>query len=50
VLLDKREKREVAVKIDYYGFVIPDAFVVGYGLDCGGRWRHLPDIRTVGKV
>lgn len=47
VLLDKREKREVAVHVDYCGFVIPDAFVVGYGLDCAGKWRHLPDIRAV---
>jgi hypoxanthine phosphoribosyltransferase len=47
VLLDKREKRRVAAKIDYCGFVIPDVFVVGYGLDYGGKWRHLPDIRAV---
>ena len=38
VLLDKHEKRKVAAKVDYRGFVIPDAFVVGYGLDCGGKW------------
>jgi hypoxanthine phosphoribosyltransferase len=47
VLLDKHEKREVPVTIDYCGFPIPDAFVVGYGLDCGGKWRHLQDIRIV---
>ena len=47
VLLDKRERREVQVKVDYCGFSIPDAFVVGCGLDCAGRWRHLPDIRVV---
>ena len=47
VLLDKHEKREVPVNVDYCGFSIPDAFVVGYGLDCGGKWRHLPDIRVV---
>ncbi|MDR3265421.1 MAG: hypoxanthine phosphoribosyltransferase [Synergistaceae bacterium] len=47
VLLDKSEKREVSVPIDYRGFSIPDAFVVGYGLDCAGMWRHLPDIRSV---
>jgi hypoxanthine phosphoribosyltransferase len=44
VLLDKREKRQVPAKVDYCGFVIPDVFVIGYGLDCGGKWRHLPDI------
>ena len=47
VLLDKQEKRKVSVKVDYCGFVIPDAFVVGYGLDCGGKWRHLSDICVV---
>lgn len=47
VLLDKNERREVVVDVDYCGFVIPDFFVVGYGLDCGGKWRHLPDICTV---
>lgn len=47
VLLDKSARRETAVKVDYCGFDIPDAFVVGYGLDCAGRWRHLKDIRSV---
>lgn len=47
VLLDKSTRREVAVHVDYCGFTIPDAFVVGYGLDCAGKWRHLPDIRAV---
>lgn len=47
VLLDKSVRREVAVHVDYCGFSLPDAFVVGYGLDCAGRWRHLPDIRAV---
>jgi hypoxanthine phosphoribosyltransferase len=46
-LLDKSEKRKVMVDIDYRGFTVPDEFVVGYGLDCGGRWRHLPDIHVV---
>jgi hypoxanthine phosphoribosyltransferase len=47
VLLDKSEKRKVTVDIDYRGFTVPDEFVIGYGLDCGGRWRHLPDIHVV---
>ena len=47
VLLDKHERRKAAVKVDYCGFKIPDAFVVGYGLDCGGQWRHLPAIHVV---
>ena len=47
VLLDKHERRATPVKVDYCGFKIPDAFVVGYGLDCGGMWRHLPAIHVV---
>ncbi len=46
-LLDKEERRKVHVDVDYRGFSIPDEFVVGYGLDYGGRWRHLPAIYTV---
>jgi hypoxanthine phosphoribosyltransferase len=41
-LLDKPERREKAVKIDYVGFEIPNAFVVGYGLDYDERYRNLP--------
>ncbi|MEW6457581.1 MAG: hypoxanthine phosphoribosyltransferase [Bacillota bacterium] len=44
VLLDKPDRRRVEVPIDYPGFVIPDEFVVGYGLDYGGRYRNLPDV------
>jgi hypoxanthine phosphoribosyltransferase len=47
VLLDKYERREADVKVDYCGFKIPDSFVVGYGLDCAGKWRHLPAIYAV---
>ena len=47
VLLDKYERREVAVSVDFCGFKIPDAFVIGYGLDYAGKWRHLPDICVV---
>jgi hypoxanthine phosphoribosyltransferase len=41
-LLDKPENREVPVEVDYVGFTIPDAFVVGYGLDLGELYRNLP--------
>ena len=43
-LLDKWERREREVQIDYLGFRIPDAFVVGYGLDFAERYRNLPYI------
>jgi hypoxanthine phosphoribosyltransferase len=41
-LLDKVERREVEVEIDYLGFTIPNVFVVGYGLDHAGLYRNLP--------
>lgn len=44
VLLDKPERREVDIKVDYTGFTIPDHFVVGYGLDYAQRYRNLPYI------
>ncbi len=43
-LLDKAERREVEVTIDYCGFVIPDKFVFGYGLDADEYYRNLPFI------
>lgn len=41
-LLDKAERREAEVPIDYRGFVIPDKFVFGYGLDLDEYYRNLP--------
>ena len=41
-LLDKPERREVDVKVEYTGFTIPDEFVVGYGLDYNQCYRNLP--------
>jgi hypoxanthine phosphoribosyltransferase len=46
-LLDKAERREVEVPIDYTGFVIPNAYVFGYGLDIDEYYRHLPFIGIV---
>ena len=46
-LLDKVERREVAVTVDYVGFVVPDHFVVGYGFDLGGFHRNLPHIAVL---
>ena len=41
-LLDKPERRKVDIHPDYVGFQIPDAFVVGYGLDYAEKYRNLP--------
>jgi len=46
-LLDKHERRERPVEIDYLGFQIPDHFVVGYGLDFAERYRNLPFIAVL---
>ncbi|MFC1592636.1 hypoxanthine phosphoribosyltransferase [Candidatus Omnitrophota bacterium] len=43
-LTDKPSRRQVPVTIDYLGFIVPDKFLVGYGLDWDERFRNLPDI------
>jgi hypoxanthine phosphoribosyltransferase len=43
-LLSKPSRRKVDVKVEYIGFEIEDKFVVGYGLDNAGQFRHLPFI------
>jgi hypoxanthine phosphoribosyltransferase len=43
-LMDKRERREEEVAIDYSGFTIESGFVVGYGLDYNEEYRNLPDV------
>lgn len=43
-LLDKPERRTKPVTADYYGFLVPNAFVVGYGLDYSELYRNLPYI------
>lgn len=47
-LLDRPARRQVTVKIDFTGFVIPDRFVIGYGLDYAGLYRELPGIYSLG--
>ncbi|MGL5124329.1 MAG: hypoxanthine phosphoribosyltransferase [Fusobacteriaceae bacterium] len=49
-LLDKPTRREVEVAVDYRGFVIPDEFVLGYGLDFKQEYRNLPEIVVMGSL
>jgi hypoxanthine phosphoribosyltransferase len=44
VLIDKRERREQQVPVDYCGFTVEEGFLVGYGLDFDEKYRYLPDI------
>ena len=46
-LLDKPDRRETEIEAEYTGFVIPDKFVVGYGLDYAQKYRNLPYIGEV---
>ena len=46
-LLDKVDRHEVEIPIDYVGFRIPDYFVVGYGLDIDEKGRNLPYVASV---
>jgi hypoxanthine phosphoribosyltransferase len=47
VLLRKLGRSEVAIEPDFVGFDIPDVFVVGYGLDFDGAWRHLSHVAAL---
>ncbi|HEX9821135.1 MAG TPA: hypoxanthine phosphoribosyltransferase [Methylomirabilota bacterium] len=47
VLVDKVERRQVDVLLDYVGFTIPNLFVVGYGLDYEGLYRNLPYVAAL---
>ena len=46
-LLDKPARRQVPMEVDYVGFVCPDEFLVGYGLDYAERYRNLPFIASL---
>ncbi len=48
-LLDKKERREVNVPLDYVGFTVPNKFLVGYGLDYDNQFRNLPYISVFKK-
>lgn len=43
-LLDKPTGRKAKIEADYVGFIVPNAFVVGYGLDYAEKYRNLPYI------
>ena len=47
VLLDKPSRRIIPFQPDYAGFTVPDAFIVGYGLDFDDRYRELPYISVL---
>lgn len=46
-LLDKPSRHQVALRVDYVGFEIPDLWIIGYGLDLGGEGRALPYLAAV---
>ncbi|HQB64160.1 MAG TPA: hypoxanthine phosphoribosyltransferase [Sedimentibacter sp.] len=46
-ILDKKERRTINLDIKYAGFVVPDEFVVGYGLDYAEKYRNLPYIAVL---
>jgi hypoxanthine phosphoribosyltransferase len=48
-LLDKPQRRDIEVAIDFVGFSVDDVFVVGYGTDHAEKYRHLPCIGTVDR-
>jgi len=47
VLVDKIERRQVEVRLEYVGFTIPNVFVVGYGFDIAGLYRNLPYVAAL---
>ena len=46
-MLDKRARRAVQIEADYIGFVAPDLFLIGYGLDINQKYRHLPYVTSI---
>lgn len=46
-LLDRPERREVDLDLDYVGFVVPNKFVIGYGLDLAQKYRNLRHISVI---
>ena len=48
-LFDKPYKRKININISYTGFIVPDEFLVGFGLDMDGKFRNLPYLATLKK-
>lgn len=46
-LLDKPDRRKADIYVDYLGFVVPDEFIVGYGLDYAEQYRNLPYVAAL---
>ena len=46
-LLSKPSRRRVSIQADFTGFIVPNEFLVGYGLDYAGRYRHLPYVGSL---
>lgn len=46
---DKPSRRKIDIEIEYEGIVVPDKFIVGYGLDYSGKYRNLPQVCTLKK-
>ncbi len=44
---DKPSRRKIEIEVEYKGIEVPDKFIVGYGLDFAGKYRNLPDVRTL---
>lgn len=49
-LIDKKERRQADVKVDYVGFEVPRGFIVGYGIDYAERYRYLREIYQIEGV
>jgi len=49
-LLDKKECRKISIQPDYYGFIIPNEFVVGYGMDYNNYYRNMPYIGGYNEI
>ena len=45
--MDKNERREVDVRVDFAGFKLEEGFIVGYGLDYAEKYRALPDVEEL---